>query len=212
MNKLIIFDYDGVIVDSFSKVHETYMETCEILGKECPKEISEFKEIYGESSKECYTKLGFNEKEILKGREFYKEIIQKRSPSAFEGIQKTLEELEKSYILVIISSTSKEAVEKNIEKLGLKKYFTEILGRTKENYFQKYKAMKSAITKYSTPENTISIGDRKIDYMESQLAGIKNILLVDYGWGYDPTKISGHRQNIKINSPKEIIKAIKSFA
>ena len=39
MIKVIIFDYDGVIVDSLQKVHEVYMTICDKLGKECPRDL-----------------------------------------------------------------------------------------------------------------------------------------------------------------------------
>ena len=63
--------------------------------------------------------------------------------------------------------------------------------------------------KYLSDE-IISIGDRAIDYEVSKKAGIddNNIILVDYGWGLDKSKIG----KVKIaNNPKEILSLIKEM-
>ena len=43
MIKLIIFDYDGVIVDSFVNVHLVYKIICKKLGKQYPEDFKDFK-------------------------------------------------------------------------------------------------------------------------------------------------------------------------
>ena len=63
MIKLIIFDYDGVIVDSFLNVHKVYQIACQKLGKQCPSNLDEFRKIYGHNSIEAKKNLGFNKEE-----------------------------------------------------------------------------------------------------------------------------------------------------
>ena len=60
MVKWIIFDYDGVIVDSFPIVYEIYKMMCLKLNKEFPKDIEGFKKVYDHTSSGCYNHLGFS--------------------------------------------------------------------------------------------------------------------------------------------------------
>jgi len=213
MKKLIIFDYDGVIVDSFPALHEVYQEMCQSLGKDCPKSLEEFKKIYGHRSSEAYENLGFSEDEVLLGNKFYKENIIKKNVQPFEGIIETIKELAKSYNMVVVSSCPTNVIEIKLDELGISKYFKEIIGREKigPKWFEKAGSIKTAVEKHSTTENTISIGDRNIDFIEGVKAGLKNILLVDYGGGYDLSLIPEYKQKTKVTSPKELIEAIKQF-
>ena len=87
---LIIFDYDGVIVDSFPNVHDTYKIICNKLGKKCPKNIKGFRKVYGHHSSECYDNLGFSEEERIKGNLIFKEEILKKEAKPFKGIIEVL--------------------------------------------------------------------------------------------------------------------------
>ena len=55
----------------------------------------------------------------------------------------------------------------------------------------------------------ISIGDRAIDYREAKKARIKNILLVEYGWGYRKEEVPRHKQKVVIEKPQDIMRAVK---
>ena len=55
------------------------------------------------------------------------------------------------------------------------------------------------------------IGDRNNDFIEGSKAQLNNILLVDYGWGYNLKEIPEYKQKIIVKNPKDILKAIKEF-
>jgi phosphoglycolate phosphatase len=57
-----------------------------------------------------------------------------------------------------------------------------------------------------TSDSVLLIGDRLIDYHEAEEAGIKNIILVEYGWGYDRSKIP--KQEVPVNEPKDLLRAV----
>ena len=129
MIKLIIFDYDGVIVDSFSNVHEVYKIICKKLGKSCPEDLEGFKKIYGYSSSSCYSQLGFSEEERIKGNIIFKEEILKKEPKLFNGIIEVINNLHKNHKLALISSNYKDEVKQKLEKLGILKLFDFILAK-----------------------------------------------------------------------------------
>jgi phosphoglycolate phosphatase len=215
MIKLIIFDYDGVIVDSFPNVYEVYKIICDRLGKQYPERIEDFRKIYGNTSSECYENLGFSEEEKIRANLIFKEEILKKEPTVFEGIADVLELLHKKHKLALLSSTYRNEVEQKLKKFGLLPFFDFIVAR--ENHhterFSKAEPIKKIISDLALePEEVLLIGDRNIDFIEGSAAGLKNILLVDYGWGYDRKEIPNYRQKILIEKPKDLLKAIESFS
>ncbi len=91
MIKLIIFDYDGVIVDSFPTVHKVYQIICQRLGKKCPLNFEEFKKTYGKTSRNFAKNLEFSEEDIARADLIYREEILKQKPEFFEGIAEVID-------------------------------------------------------------------------------------------------------------------------
>ena len=158
MVKLIIFDYDGVIVDSFPNVHAVYQIICNKLGKSCSENLEDFKKVYGHSSSGYYSQLGFSEEERIKGNKIFKEEILKKDPKPFKGIIKVLKKLHKDYKLAVISSSYKEEVEQKLEKLGLLKLFDFIIAKESHiGRFEKTEPIKKIINnKLNGKKNSIN--------------------------------------------------------
>ena len=210
MIKTIIFDYDGVIVDSFSNVHEAYLIICKELGKQCPSSIETFRKIYGFNFKECYQNLGIVPDEYEKAQKIFKREILTKNPRLFPGIKKVIQELNKKYNLVLVSANYKQEVLQKLGKFGLAEFFTSIMARenvTEEDHVSKSRIIMNFIKKHKLkPGEIISIGDRDIDYVVGQKAGLKNIILVEYGWGYH--KEATPHQKVIVRKPADLLKAI----
>ncbi len=213
MLKAIIFDYDGVLVDSFPNVHKVYKVICKKLGKKCPAKIEDFKRVYGDTSAECYNQLEFSQEDKVKASTIFKEEILTLTPNLFPEIKKVLANLHKNFMLFVVSSSYKQEVEQKLNRFKIRHFFKDVLARIEcSTRFEKTESIKKISQNYNlTPEDILLIGDRNIDFIEGSKAGIKNILLVDYGWGYNLTKIPEYKQRFIINSPKEIIQVVKKF-
>ena len=107
MIKAIIFDYDGVILDSFHSLHEVYKIMCKELGKKCPEDIEEFKKLYGYTSKELKKNLGISEgDEDMKSNIIYNREIIKKDHSLFEGMREVINKLKESHKLILIHTSA----------------------------------------------------------------------------------------------------------
>lgn len=211
MIKLIIFDYDGVIVDSFSNVHRVYKIICKKLNKNCPNDFDSFKEVYGEHHLHFYDKLNFTDDEREKADIIFKKEIIKQKTNVFNEIDKLLKDFHKKYKLFILTSNYKEEVINKLTKHNILRYFDKIIG--KETYsikrFEKVEIIKKILKDYDlNQDEVVLIGDRNVDFKEGVDAGLKHILLVDYGWGYDKLKIPEWEQKFVVKKPIDLIKAI----
>lgn len=208
MIKLIIFDYDGVIVNSFKTVYEVYKTICKELGVDHPKNIEVFRNIYGYNLIECHKNLGIAQKNFKKSLKIFEREIVKKNPKLFRGIKHVLKTLNKNYILIQITANHKKEALQKLKKYDLLKYFSYVDGAEGQKRFFKPKVINQIAKKYKARKNEIIyIGDRNVDYSAGKKAGLKNILIVDYGWGYDKNKIP--RQKYIIKKPEGLLKAIK---
>tara|TARA_Y100000310_G_C20666513_1_gene807801 strand:- start:65 stop:694 length:630 start_codon:yes stop_codon:yes gene_type:complete len=205
MIKAIIFDYDGVIVDSFHHVYEVYKVICQELSIPCPESLVEFRRIYGYNSKECNKNLGI--KDYGKASKIFKREILKRNVKIFPGIKEVLRKLSKKYKLILISSAYKEEVIQKLERFSISNNFSDIIGKMEyEKRLNKTESIIKTIEKIGIKKDeVVLIGDRDVDYEEGRKAGLKYVILVEYGWGYDKEKIS---QKTIIKKPEDILKAV----
>jgi phosphoglycolate phosphatase len=106
-----------------------------------------------------------------------------------------------------------EAIQK-LKRFGLIKYFSYIIGNEFKNKLGRFKKSKVIIKLLKrlrfNKDEVILIGDRDVDYDIAKEAGLKNILLVEYGWGYFD-KHKTRQQKVIIKKPSDIIKAIYVF-
>lgn len=203
----LIFDYDGVIVDSFHDMHVVYQILCKELGYDCPTDPEEFRGMYGRSYKTLYVALGIPEQLWEKGSAIYYREIIKRNPQPFSLIKGQLEILVEKYTLYVVSATYLEEVQAKLKQHHLSGYFKGVYGRgSVTQRSNKANAIKQILKIEGIhPDQAIHIGDRNVDYEQSVEAGLKHTIILDYGWGNTIT----NDQTIKVKRQEDLIGAIQ---
>jgi phosphoglycolate phosphatase len=208
MIKAIIFDYDGVIVDSFESLFKAYQKICKFFKVNCPTDMNNFRKIYGYNYIECFNNLGIQEKDFSKANEIYKNEMSVMKHRLFPGIAEVINELSKRYKLYLVSASFSQEILPRLKAHNLSKPFERIYcGADKK--VRKSEIINSILDKYNyLPSEVISIGDRAIDYDVAKKVGLKdeNIILVTYGWGLDRSRIGN--SNV-VDNPGDILNIFK---
>lgn len=201
MKKILLFDFDGTIADSFDAVLECINDNAEYYGykKILHKELLKNKNIH-----DIFREMEFSIFKIP----FVVSAIRKEMRSKlgtiqpFPGIPEILFQLHLQNIpLGIISSNSQENIEIFLRKHNLN-IFTYVHGET--NIFGKNTVIKNFLTKHSLdPIYVTYIGDEVRDIEAAQANKIKSAAVT---WGFNTLeKLEELKPNYIINTPEELL-------
>lgn len=199
--KGIIWDFDGVILDSFKDQFEWFRKVCGIYNKPFVyNNLEDFRRDFREPvCPNMYTLLGFdwkNERDILWGR--YHEHNRQAVLKIVKGIDSVIKELDASGLRqCIASSNAHEGIEKRLDENQLRKYFPVIVAKEDlplENNEPKYKpypdCLLLCLEKLSlNPWECVYIGDQASDiYAARNVKAIAggNLSVIAVSYGYSP--------------------------
>ncbi len=211
--KLVIFDYDGVIVDSFPAQYEIYKIIGERFGKQIEPTIEEFSKAFSSGYTKYRRGIGVKPEEDSIADRIYAEESIKRKPRLFEGISEVIETLGKEYIVAIISANYKRNVLDKLVYYQIHHHFSHIIGLSDKSgeVIQKDVEIRKLLSELKlSPRDAVMIGDRIVDYTDAKKAGVDKVILTNYGWGFDKA-LAPDRVKVEVNEPKDIIKALKSI-
>jgi len=191
MIKNIIFDFDGVIHDTFEIGYSTNKELDKSITKE------EYKDFFNGN---LYKHIKIKPKNY----NLFFDIAEKKYKGLIieNEIKKELLKLKKKYRLFIITSTKESILKNYFHENNLKDLFNEIFGF--ETHTSKEEKFKILFKKYNiSNEDCIFITDTLGDILEANKIGVKSIA-VDYGFHDaerlkkgNPIKIISHIREIE---------------
>ena len=204
-NKLIIFDLDGVLINSLSNMEYSWNQ----VRKKCKikKNFNAYKKLIGLEFYEILTRLKIKKNIQPKVKKIYSKssINDLNRIHLYPDVHKILVKLQKKFKLAIL--TSKDAVRtKQILKKLLPKIKFSSIQSPQKNF--RPKPFSDLMLKVISENNTdlkdvIFIGDSKYDM---QMAKSSNVKFLFASYGYSKTK---NLYSKKITKFKEIIKLIK---
>lgn len=198
--KLIIFDFDGVLVDTFGIAYSLSLETNPDLSED------EYKSFFNGNIHDAKSKDGASIKYRLDYEDQYK--IRTRELKIPEELQKIIKELYSAYTLAIVSSTATSSIVKILERDGVSIYFPDILGS--DLHASKVVKNKMLLEKYKiSPDDAVFVTDTVGDILEARECGIKSIAVT---WGFHDEEMLRKLNPEKIiNSPEDLIKSIEEI-
>jgi len=202
MNRLYLFDFDGVIADSYP-LYEQFIASClKNIDPSLITKASDFLDFFDENFYEAIEKKGvsfdtFMEAAAAFGHLDYSEI------EPFPDIVPVLKDLSKVHPLVIISSNQSPTIEEVLSRAGISDLFHSVFGADHMTSKTKkiYHAMK---TMDKEPEQTFYIGDTSGDIREANRAGVRSVA-VTWGW-HDEERLRAAGPDYIVKTPAELIK------
>lgn len=210
MKKVIIFDFDGVIVNSPAVAAQDLMERYPKLTGEIQKKILEGN--FHVELKKFKQAHGYKDLTGREAEEHKRAYIQKKlAAEPYSGIIELLQKLQKEgYVLVLNTSAWGRNVLPLLEKYDLSKYFDFLA--TAELSINKVEKFKLIGHHYNIPTiNSLFVTDTLGDLRESEVAGVPTICIT---WGAHEKEYflrEPHANLIGIaNNTDELLKEIKS--
>jgi len=170
---LIIFDYDGVIVDSFEIFMENFILACQKEGVDEIANKEDFLKLFEGNMYESMIKKGMSREKILRVVYAMRDSMIKNQDrlKLFDGISEAIKELSVSNKLAVVTSNETAIVKKFLKDRNID-YFEEIIGSDKEaSKVKKIRWLKEEFSSYEC----YYIGDTVGDIIEGRRAGAKTV-------------------------------------
>lgn len=203
MIKVILFDFDGTLVDTFPLIKGVVEKFKKKEGYP-PLDIEQIKQV---GLKKLIKKSGIPLWKIPSITSKILKSFRKRTDiKLFWGIKKVIKELKKDYRLGILSSNSKENIKKILKENGVEKIFE--YSYSDSPFFGKHNRLKKLIKKYKfNPEEIIYVGDEDRDIKAAKKVKIKSVAVT---WGYNSReRLIKEKPTYLVDSPKELGKILK---
>lgn len=199
--KIIIFDYDGVIVDSLDSYEKAVISAFRKNGFNQINSRESFLALFDGNFFESVIKLGVPPEKIpavIKELEPNLQVLQGEI-KVFNGMQEVLAELFEKHKIYIATSNLTSVVEKYLKSKGIKG-FEEIIGADKET--SKVKKIENIKAKYPN-HDIFYVGDTKGDMIEGKLAGAKTIAAA-WGW-HNADRLKEGNPDFIVEEPRKLL-------
>jgi len=205
MKNVLIFDYDGVIVDSFDIFMKNFIVACKKQGFENIASKKEFLKLFENNMYESMFAMGMTKDQILKIVYYMRDALIENQDKikVFPGIIQVLQKLSKENNMVIVTSNDTNVVKKFL-KSGNMDFFNEIFGSDKAS--SKIEKIEKIKKKYPNSKY-FYIGDTQGDIIEGSNAGVKTVA-VTWGW-HEKEQLEEVKPDFILNSPKELENIIR---
>jgi phosphoglycolate phosphatase len=176
--KFVLFDFDGVIADSFSVCMKTARNLCVHITEEQYRAAFEGNvyEKHAEMMSPTHGPECHHDRDWF---EIYIPLLEAEG-KLVPGIEEVITALAHRYVLIVISSSVHSPIQGFLEKHHIGRYFAEIMGA--DLHPQKLDKIKMVFERYKTsPEECIFLTDTLGDMQEAKAAGVA---AVGVTWGF----------------------------
>lgn len=202
MSKLLLFDFDGVIVASLP-VYERTVKTClEKIGNPIVQTRDDFLDLFEDNFYEGIVKKGVDLREFMAASKEILSDIQYEELEPHRFLFPVLEALHRHHFLVIISSNTSGIIRKALEAYHIDGYFQEILGS--DAAYSKQEKIRLAMFLFGIAQDQIYyIGDTAGDVREAHNAGVHPIA-VTWGW-HSRERIMAAHPDFIADQPEDLL-------
>lgn len=202
-HKIILFDFDGVIADTFEMAFAFHKKL------DIPMTKKQYRDQFMGNIYDAVEK----KIEKTKHDEHFKMWFDLYNAEILDqpihnGMKHAIETLAEKYILILVSSSTTNPIQSYLERHYLTEYFDKIFGA--DIHFSKVEKMIMIFKQYNVNANDcIFITDTVGDLIEAQKVGVESIVVT---WGFHKQKRFKNKKPYKfVNSSTKLITAIDNF-
>jgi phosphoglycolate phosphatase len=205
---LIMFDYDGVIVDSLDVFTNAFLTSCRACGYEGITKQEQFKALLDGNFYESLKQYGLSKNLIhaILGEGFTHDVQQHMHEiMLFDGMKSTLKTLAARHVLVVITSNVSSVVQQLFEREKINCFET-ILGAEVEK--SKVKKIHKAMSTYHE-RPAFYVGDTRGDMIEGRQAGASTIAAT-WGW-HSEDKLQEATPDYIVHTSTELVQLFETI-
>ncbi|MRR17633.1 MAG: HAD family hydrolase [Deltaproteobacteria bacterium] len=200
---LLLFDFDGVLVDSLDVYEKTVTDCLKVIGQPLTHGREEFLELFEGNFYESLVHKGVNLDKFMKASVNILAQIHYSEMKPFDAIRPVLRELAKNHPMVVISSNDTPTIQEALRLYDFEGIFQDVLGS--DFMLSKKDKILFIIKKYNiTLQDIYYIGDATGDIKEGKQAGVKTVG-VTWGW-HSKEHMAAAGPDYLFDRPEELLK------
>jgi phosphoglycolate phosphatase len=199
---LLLFDFDGVLVDSLDVYEKTVTDCLNAIGQPLTRGREEFLELFEGNFYQSLVDKGVDMKKFEEASVSILAQVNYAAMKPFDAIRPVLRRLKQNHPLVVISSNDTPTIREALCLYDFEGIFDDILGS--DFMYSKKEKILYVIRKYSvTLQDIYYIGDTTGDIKEGKEAGVKTVG-VTWGW-HSKALLAASRPDYLFDTPEELL-------
>lgn len=200
--KLLLFDFDGVLVDSLDVYEKTVTDCLNVIHQPLTRGREEFLELFEGNFYQSLVEKGVNLDQFMAASESILAKINYADMKPFDAMRPVLRELKKKHPMVVISSNDTPTIRLALRQYDFDGIFDDILGS--DFMFSKKDKILYVIKKYHvTMQDIYYIGDTTGDIKEGRQAGVKTVGVT---WGWHSKELLAHAEpDYLFDQPQDLL-------
>lgn len=203
MNRLLLFDFDGVLVESQDVYYRVVRWCLERIGAPIVKDREDFLALFDDNFYRSLTSHRVDLDAFFTAlKEYASRVDYYTDVQPVADIYPVLKELVRTTTLVVVSSNSAQAIARIFSRHAYNGCFQAVLGS--EAAFSKLEKIARARRHFGASlDETYYIGDTVGDIREGKEAGVRTVA-VTWGW-HDRRRLAAALPDFLVDTPQELL-------
>ena len=200
--KLLLFDFDGVLVDSLDVYEKTVTDCLNVINQPLTRGREEFLELFEGNFYQSLVEKGVDLDKFMTASADILAKVNYAEMKPFDAVRPVLRELKKNHPMVVISSNDTPTINEALHLYDFNGIFDDVLGS--DFMLSKKDKILYIIKKYHVNKQDIYyIGDTTGDIKEGKQAGVKTVG-VTWGW-HDKELMASSQPDYLFDQPQDLL-------